>query len=132
MAVGERSHTWQQVITYFDGVIFHLDPIPGLSRDCCCQGCPSSGQCKLRSKFPGIAALTRMSREELWATRKEAKTPKNRQPFAAEVDSSSSNPERKVSTLSFEVYTLLLGSSGLPEHDVPLINAYRSTGLPIM
>lgn len=83
-------------------------------------------------KFPSVAALTRMSREELWGTRKEERTPKKTQPFAAEVDSPSSNPERKVGTLGSAVYTLLLGCSDLPERDVPLINAYRSTVLPIM
>lgn len=50
----------------------------------------------------------------------------------AEVDMSSFNPEIKVSTLGLAVYTLLLGWSDLTGRYVPLINACRSTVIPVM
>jgi len=75
-------------------------------------------------------ALTRMSWEELWGACEEATAPNT--PFSAEVDSSSSNPEIKVSTLGLAVHTLPLGWSDLTEHYVLLINACRSTVLPVM
>lgn len=75
-------------------------------------------------------AFTRMSREELWGVRKEAKTPKT--PFTLEVDRSSSKPAIEVSALGLAVYTLLLGWSDLTECYVLLISACRSTVLPVM
>lgn len=42
---------------YFYGVIFQLDPIPGLSRDCCCQHYTYSQGCPLRTVQTGILSF---------------------------------------------------------------------------